>query len=935
MDRLTLTGCTVDLVRGAVDKGDGSSVPLRAKELALLAYLAERPGQPLGRADILRDVWGYRGGVATRTLASTMQRLRAKVEGTPRKPVHLLLVQGVGYRFEPGAVAVDSVAPEPTSGISAELDRFFGRDEELEALAAARTSGVRLVVLIGPPGVGKSRLMRQYLRSVDGGSGILWCELEGKTGVQRAVGRALGMASPRGLGVRLGRALRARGPMLLALDGVEGSLAELDAVPLWLAEAPQLVVWLTSRVVPELKGMHRVSVGPLELPQAGSDWNHPAFALFRDRARHRRAGSTPVPADRRDIARIVAAVDGLPLGIELAAASVRSMEPSGLGPQLEEGRRRWATEDAVQAAVRSSWDLMSAPDQQALRQCALFQCPFTMEQALDVVSVDGEDTEDLLEALVDQSWVRVIEMPDGLTFQVYRPIARHAEGLLPSGSAALKRYVGCFAEMGQPSNLDRLDGRDADDVFRQMARSATDVQTAARVALERGWAKNAGWCAAAFGAIASRQGPLPIAIGFLEQVTGTQVADRPTTARLTLQLGKLYRLAGRHPEAKARFEAVMAADARPLDRARGLLNLADVAYFGLGDVTEAEALYRAALRGLQDGGGHLSCESHAWMHLGFLMGVGDPGRAGAAEEALCRAQAGFEQVGRLRSLVFVMQMRAQLACWRGDLLASDDMIARSLALTEAHPEVRVRSFLVILRAYNGLYAGWTGERVLEEMAQAVELVDRIGLDTAQYAHTIASVLARLGQPEETLRIVPERLADGTRPGLRAVAHMARARAYVVQERWASAVLEADAGLEAAARAGHAGNLQWARSVRSLAALGEGDLPGAVSWAEQAIELNKLRVVSLGCMALQAEALARSGQQAKASTLAEAAVQELQDRGYQRWLSVALAHRAVVVACGGGDPAGALAEARALAVPLREPDGSWVWRTLQRCEALCG
>lgn len=98
--RLKLIDREVDLARERVYTG-GGEVALTTHEARCLAYLAERAGRSVDREDLLRDVWGYRGGVVTRSVDNTILRLRAKIEPDPARPRHVLTVQGVGYRFEP------------------------------------------------------------------------------------------------------------------------------------------------------------------------------------------------------------------------------------------------------------------------------------------------------------------------------------------------------------------------------------------------------------------------------------------------------------------------------------------------------------------------------------------------------------------------------------------------------------------------------------------------------------------------------------------------------------------------------------------------------------------------------------------------------------------------------------------------------------------
>jgi DNA-binding response OmpR family regulator len=82
----------------------GAPVPLRLKEFDLLMTLVARRGRVVSRADLLREVWGYRTWVATRTVDTHVAELRRKLEKDPARPRHILTVRKVGYRLqsEPG-----------------------------------------------------------------------------------------------------------------------------------------------------------------------------------------------------------------------------------------------------------------------------------------------------------------------------------------------------------------------------------------------------------------------------------------------------------------------------------------------------------------------------------------------------------------------------------------------------------------------------------------------------------------------------------------------------------------------------------------------------------------------------------------------------------------------------------------------------------------
>lgn len=78
----------------------GVPVSLTPKEYELLVALMDRAGSVATRGDLLRAVWGYQQDVSTRTVDIHVSELRAKLEPVPAKPVHIITVRKVGYRFE-------------------------------------------------------------------------------------------------------------------------------------------------------------------------------------------------------------------------------------------------------------------------------------------------------------------------------------------------------------------------------------------------------------------------------------------------------------------------------------------------------------------------------------------------------------------------------------------------------------------------------------------------------------------------------------------------------------------------------------------------------------------------------------------------------------------------------------------------------------------
>jgi DNA-binding response OmpR family regulator len=97
---VTFGGCEVDLTARRCRRG-GVDVELTAKEFALLAYFAARPGCALSRDVILGAVWGSSVFVTPRSIDRCIATLRAKVEPDPHRPAYIQTIRDIGYRFEP------------------------------------------------------------------------------------------------------------------------------------------------------------------------------------------------------------------------------------------------------------------------------------------------------------------------------------------------------------------------------------------------------------------------------------------------------------------------------------------------------------------------------------------------------------------------------------------------------------------------------------------------------------------------------------------------------------------------------------------------------------------------------------------------------------------------------------------------------------------
>ena len=95
--------CEIDVAARRVLR-DGVPVELTAREFALLAYFASRPGRALARDTILNAVWGASVFVTPRSIDRCVATLRSKVEPDPHNPLYIQTIREIGYRFEPSGI---------------------------------------------------------------------------------------------------------------------------------------------------------------------------------------------------------------------------------------------------------------------------------------------------------------------------------------------------------------------------------------------------------------------------------------------------------------------------------------------------------------------------------------------------------------------------------------------------------------------------------------------------------------------------------------------------------------------------------------------------------------------------------------------------------------------------------------------------------------
>jgi predicted ATPase/DNA-binding winged helix-turn-helix (wHTH) protein/Tfp pilus assembly protein PilF len=392
MDEVALELGIVDLRRRTL-RLRGETRRLTTKEADILAYLAARAGDDVTREELLREVWGYRGSVVSRTVDTTLQRLRGKIERNPREPVHILTVHGMGYRFEPLVEAAPSPPPPPIPT----LGPLVGRDAELRDLRE-RLGTARLVTLVGAGGIGKTALARAVAAERPGAVFCDLCSATTADDIRRVLSRELEVpltdgktaGDPGGADGRLCAAMEARGAFLLVLDNLEQTRDEGPRlVSTLLAGTTGTSFLVTSRERLETQHESVVELAPLSVDAAAE--------LFVARARQVRPGfALTDDASREAVRALVQRLDGLPLAVELAAARAGVLGPLDMLRRLDDRFRLLTSRDrsrserqrTLRGALDWSWDLLDDDERRTLAWCSVFRGGFDANAIDEVVKLD-------------------------------------------------------------------------------------------------------------------------------------------------------------------------------------------------------------------------------------------------------------------------------------------------------------------------------------------------------------------------------------------------------------------------------------------------------------------------------------------------------------------------------------------------------------------
>jgi predicted ATPase/class 3 adenylate cyclase len=621
-------------------------------------------------------------------------------------PVHLF--QLGSREFPPLATAAATTLPRAAKAL-------VGRDADVAAVRAlVLEADARLVTIVGPGGVGKTRLAIEVAREVaaDFANGSWFVDLapiHRPDSVLPAIANAVGAKGP--LEEHLGNSRT-----LLVLDNLEQITAAASGLAALTESCRGTVVLGTSREPLRVRAETEYVLEPL--PEGS------AVELFRQRAGPRRSA-----ADSAEIAEICRRLDGLPLAIELAAARTKVLDPAALLSRLDRrlplltsgSRDAPQRQQTLEATIGWSYDLLDDEEKRLFARLSVFVGGFTLDAAEAVCDAELE----VLASLVDKSLVREAGGRLGL-LETIREFAAARLGDSGEADALRRRHAEYYVRFVERLEAD-LTGGEQTERLEELEQEHENLHATLDLLLDVEATDEVLRLASALAIFWYVRGFYDEGVDWLERALASPHAARsPVYAKALWGAGTLAVLTGDPDGGRRRLEQGVELAGATGDRqtvARGLSMLGLLAFFRH-DLRDACTLLEHAIAAAREAG-DVWALADGLGTLGSiypLRGDIDAGEQ-AASEGLRIAKVNRDAHG-IRMCLFGLALTASR---RGDPGRTRELASEGLSVSRAMGDPWFTSYFLWLVSLAALGLGEEGQAG-DEAEEAYAVATAIGVD---------------------------------------------------------------------------------------------------------------------------------------------------------------------------------------------------------------
>jgi len=496
---------------------DQERIVLRPKTFDVLRYLVEHAGELVRKETLLEEVW-KNSYVVEGVLTTSMSELRKIFGDTAKNQRFIATVYRRGYRFiapvtetsaaqpgtgpAPAAAAVEETPRRASAASAGQVIRkfpvrggFVGRESERQQLVEqlARDPDCRILTLVGPGGIGKTRLALAVVKMLselddhpfdDGFFAVALQALDREDDILSPIADALELQYSGGgsLQEHVQDYLENK-RMLLFLDNFEHLLRHSAVLAELIAVAPQVKFLVTSRE---------------SLPIAEA-WFHPVNGLdyrssadadavrFFARMAQRNQPEFDVQEKLPEVQRICRLVEGMPLALELAAAWLKMLSMKEVADEIEKGidilADQYGGDPGRHASVRAifleTWQRLTKDERALLKQLAVFRGGADRDAITSVIGAGLP----LLARLVNKALLRTTHQ---LRYRMHELIRQYAEERLADNpkreAEARERHARYYLDwMGR--QIDRLRSAEQADACRAITANTDNIRAAWRWAV--------------------------------------------------------------------------------------------------------------------------------------------------------------------------------------------------------------------------------------------------------------------------------------------------------------------------------------------------------------------------------------------------------------------------------------------------------------------